>query len=290
MQIGSLLKEYRLSQGKRQKEFVGEVVSQSYYSKVEKNANRITAEDLIDLLNYNNIPLWEFFSRLNHGSRLHKQEIDDLDTVMIEAYYAADKEKLANVINLIDESNLSEKDKQQQKLIARGWLESTKKPDEPNDNELRQKLKEQVFSSPNFNKNNMALYCNFMDFYDLKSNIAISKQIIKQYQSDTDIDVQRVLLSIIANMLILTIENKKPDLAKFFAKVASKISTNPAIFFYKCCIYFFENANMYQITRDKKYLIKCDNAVTVFKELGMEAYGNGLNEFIKRQLSNYPSL
>lgn len=63
MQIGSLLKEYRLSQGKRQKEFVGEVVSQSYYSKVEKNANRITAEDLIDLLNYNNIPLWEFFSR-----------------------------------------------------------------------------------------------------------------------------------------------------------------------------------------------------------------------------------
>ncbi|MCF1784018.1 XRE family transcriptional regulator [Lactobacillus mulieris] len=36
MQIGSLLKEYRLSQGKRQKEFVGEVVSQSYYSKVEK--------------------------------------------------------------------------------------------------------------------------------------------------------------------------------------------------------------------------------------------------------------
>ncbi|KAA9372478.1 transcriptional regulator, partial [Lactobacillus mulieris] len=35
---------------------------------------------------------------------------------------------------------------------------------------------------------------------------------------------------------------------------------------------------------------KCDNAVTMFKELGMEAYGNGLNEFIKRQLSNYPSL
>ncbi|WP_236695141.1 XRE family transcriptional regulator [Lactobacillus pasteurii] len=38
MTIGELLKEYRITQGKKQKEFTndGIIVSQSYYSKVEK--------------------------------------------------------------------------------------------------------------------------------------------------------------------------------------------------------------------------------------------------------------
>ena len=37
MTIGELLKEYRISQRKNQKEFInnGKIVSQSYYSKVE---------------------------------------------------------------------------------------------------------------------------------------------------------------------------------------------------------------------------------------------------------------
>lgn len=36
MTIGELLKEYRLSQNKKQKEFIGQIISPSYYSKVEK--------------------------------------------------------------------------------------------------------------------------------------------------------------------------------------------------------------------------------------------------------------
>ncbi|KRL62123.1 helix-turn-helix domain-containing protein [Lactobacillus psittaci] len=284
MQIGDLLKEYRIRQGKSQKEFAGEVVSQSYYSKVEKNANRITAEDLINLLHYNNIPLWEFLSRLNHTDSLHKQELADLGNLMINAYYAADKEKFTKIIDLINESNLSEKDKQEQKLIVRGWLESTKKLDEPHDEKLRQKLKEQVFSSPSFNKNSMALYCNFMDFYDIESNLAISKQIIKQHKNDNDTDIQRVLLSIIANMLILVIENKKPGLADFFIEAADQIPTNPELFFYKCCIYFLENAIRYQNLSDKKYLTKCDSAIAMIKDLGMRAYAEGLEKLKAEQL------
>lgn len=36
MTIGELLHDYRVEQGKRQKEFVGNIISPSYYSKVEK--------------------------------------------------------------------------------------------------------------------------------------------------------------------------------------------------------------------------------------------------------------
>ena len=96
MTIGELLKEYRISKGKNQKEFTdkGIIMSQSYYSKVEKNAHRITADGLIELLHYNNIPLWEFFSRLNSNDDLRHQQIKDFNRIMSEAYYENNIDKV----------------------------------------------------------------------------------------------------------------------------------------------------------------------------------------------------
>lgn len=50
MKISELLRHYRLQQAKTQKEWAGNVVSPSYYSKVEKDIHRITVEDLVELL------------------------------------------------------------------------------------------------------------------------------------------------------------------------------------------------------------------------------------------------
>ena len=110
MTIGELLKEYRISQGKNQKKFIndGMIVSQSYYSKVEKNANKITVDNLVDLLHYNNIPIWEFFSRLNSNDDLRHQQIKDFNNMMIEAYYENNIDKVRGLKPLVKESNLSQ--------------------------------------------------------------------------------------------------------------------------------------------------------------------------------------
>lgn len=63
MTIGKLLKQYRIEKGLTQKQFAGNTISTSYYSKVEKNEHRITAEDLILLLRSNGISLWSFFKK-----------------------------------------------------------------------------------------------------------------------------------------------------------------------------------------------------------------------------------
>lgn len=68
MMIGSLLKEYRLKQNKSQRKFIGSIVTQSYYSKVEKNISQITADNLIGLLQYNNISVQEFFNNFSQKS------------------------------------------------------------------------------------------------------------------------------------------------------------------------------------------------------------------------------
>lgn len=67
MTIGELLRECRVSQNKKQKEFAGEILSPSYYSKVEKGKHKITAKDLISLLIYNQISVKQFFGRLDEN-------------------------------------------------------------------------------------------------------------------------------------------------------------------------------------------------------------------------------
>ena len=55
MEIGELLKKYRLMHAETKKAWAGSVLSPSFYARVEKGTNRISANDLINLLHANNI-------------------------------------------------------------------------------------------------------------------------------------------------------------------------------------------------------------------------------------------
>lgn len=87
MTIGQLLKQYRIENLKTQKEWAGNVISQSYYSKVEKDQNRITADDLIALLHFNNVKLWDFLSKLSQEDKIQYNEGLNIGQEINEAYY-----------------------------------------------------------------------------------------------------------------------------------------------------------------------------------------------------------
>lgn len=284
MSIGNLLKNYRIQQGKKQKEFIGNVMSQSYYSRVEKDAHRITVDDLISLLHYNNIPLWEFFGQVSQMDNISSNQIKQFSTMMRDAYYSSDKTKLERIKELIDESNLSPKDKDEQKLLVDGWLESMKKNLETPNKELRIKLKEKIFNSPSFNKETIILYCNFMAFYDLNSNILISKNIINQYVLSDDSDIQGIVLSIIANIMAISIEKNKYSHIDFYIDSAHKIKSRPQNFFYKNGVLFFENLINYKRTKQKECLDLCNRAVNTYIDLGVPTYGAKLKEFLQQNL------
>lgn len=48
MTVGDLLRYYRVNQNNALKEFVGNVIDRSYYSKVEKNIHQISINNLIN--------------------------------------------------------------------------------------------------------------------------------------------------------------------------------------------------------------------------------------------------
>ena len=52
MTIGSLLKKYRLEQGKTQAKFVGKIISRSHYAKVENDQHQINVRDDISSISF----------------------------------------------------------------------------------------------------------------------------------------------------------------------------------------------------------------------------------------------
>lgn len=62
MDIGKKLKNTRVFLGLTQEEFCAGIVTESFYSRVENNKSKISMSDLISILNYHNISLYDFFA------------------------------------------------------------------------------------------------------------------------------------------------------------------------------------------------------------------------------------
>ncbi|MCZ3621915.1 helix-turn-helix domain-containing protein [Lactobacillus mulieris] len=283
MTIGDLLKEYRIEQGKYQKEFTndGQIVSQSFYSKVEKNVNRITADSLLELLHYNKISLWEFFSRLNQSDDFMHQQTQSFHKILIEAYYANDKAKIKQLKPIIKESYLSDKGKEEELLLVEAVLELMKDPSEEPNLELRKKIKEKIFNIPSFNQAKMELFCNFMYFYDFESNKIIAQRIIKQYISTNDIELQKPLLGIIINILALSFDaGKEKTETEFFIESAKKIKMHPELTFGKLALLFYTNLINYRKTGQQKYYKQSSDIADTMILVGITGYGKILHDLL----------
>lgn len=279
MTIGNLLKKYRLNKEKTQREWIGNIVSPSYYSKVEKEIHRISAEDLISLLNYNSVSLIDFFSELNNSKQKGYNQEQELMDVICDAYYRNAKNELVKLKEIVNESDLP--NKEDDLLYLDAYIADVNNED-LNDKE-KQALKDKIFSRPNFDKSTLVLYCNFMMFYDVESNVIISRGIIKQFQGSNDVKILEMLLTVIGNLLIQCIEEKKYDETKFLIKAANQISTKPELFFYKNAIVLLENMIMYHYDAKDKYLQICHKAIENFSLLGMPEYGKEITRFFEKQ-------
>lgn len=196
---------------------------------------------------------------------------------MEEAYYHVDKDKLKKVKLMITESELSEKDKEIQNLIADGLLELLN-PDK-SDQKIREEIKKKIFEIPKFNSTKFMLYCNSMRFYSSADNEAIVRKIIEKYQVRESMLVKKSLFSLAINVLVLSIEENKFENIDFYIDFANKVPTNPDIFFYKSAMAFFTYFIQYKKNQDKSALQYCDTIIKSFCLVGMPEYGEELQKF-----------
>ena len=285
MTIGQLLKQYRIESSKTQKEWAGNTISTSYYSKVEKDQHRITAEDLIALLRANNIKLWEFFGKLSQEDKVRYDENRDIGEAMNEAFYHNDKDQLKDIKNVIANSEIA--DKEDQLLFINAIIALVGNHNVENLDEKDQiELKEKIFNISDFDESKLALYCNFMTLYDLDNNLLISRRVITQFRYSGNSNVQETILAIVINILFMCIEENRYKETEFFIQAADQISTKPNLFFYKNCIFILKNIVNYHYERKVEYLTKARMAIDHISSLGMPEYSKDMKDILDKYGKN----
>lgn len=282
MTIGELLKEYRQKKGLTQKQFADGIVSTSYYSKVEKNEHRITVEDLVKILEHNDIAMWTFFRRLSLKGDFQHEYIIKLENDVLDAYYHSNKNRIEEIRQEVEKSTVPNKD--EYLLLIDGWLENLKTEDEEPNLEVRKALKDKVFNIPNINKEKLNLFCNFMEFYDLETNVMITRNALNKFMNSNDTEIQEVLLAIMDNLLYLSIKENNYDYVGYLISSAENFPVKPQFYFYQSLLFFYKHLTNYHFNGKQEDLDTCRGIVNGLKLTGMKAYGIELEEFLNKHI------
>lgn len=282
MEIGQLLKEYRLNRGKTKKAWAGDTLSPSFYARVENGSNRISAEDLINLLYANQIPVIEFFERLNSQDQVVYEENNQFLFAINQAYYQGSKAELLKIRNTIRKSKLS--DKKEKLMIINVYLAIVNDEYDSIDQRTLRELKDRIFMVNEFDLDTINLYCNCMVFYDLDTNLMISSKLIKQYQGNKNSLIEKNLLGMIINMLNFCIKEKRFEEANQFIEFADQIVPKPEIYFYKNMIVFFTSIIKFDTSSDKKYLEICHDIIEDVNRIGMKGFSTEMAEFLQKNI------
>ncbi|RMC23450.1 MULTISPECIES: helix-turn-helix domain-containing protein [unclassified Lactobacillus] len=150
MTTSELLKQYRLRANKTPREWAGTAISPSFYSEVEKGLNRITADDLIKLLDYNGIPAANFFAELNPEKKLQYDREQELIKLMNDSYYQNSCSELTRLERIITQGNLPHR--QDLLLMIKGYIALVTDAITELDTTTESLIKEKIFNIAKFDE------------------------------------------------------------------------------------------------------------------------------------------
>lgn len=279
MNIGGLLKKYRTAQGITQKDWCGDIVSPSYYSKVEKNEHRISAEDLVKILNHNQVDLVDFFMQLSSTNHIQSANIK-LNLLS----YTNDRQ---GILQLEKEVAQSEKfSSHEKKLFAAqtAYFLHVVMDDQPEclSEEHTDILKEYLFTYNEWTLNKLGMYANFTGLYDFNTNQFMISSILKKELASYSYREQIIIQTILVNVLDSCIENNCDELAYHYLSLIDQFPTHTDNFLQKTVAKFVYYLLEYRKSADQQYVEKINSLCSLFEELKIESLGERLLEFFEK--------
>lgn len=278
MTIGSLLRQYRQEAGKTQRAWIGDIVSPSFYSKIEKNTTRISAQDLIEILRYNHIDLGSFFSKLDYRSKSEDELKKNVISKSIDAYYKFDIDRLSAIKNAVAKSAVHDKEDLILKLNTLIYTANSS-PEKLSLKE-KQQLKTKFYNEDNLDQESLKNFCNYMYFFDFTSNLTITKKIFKKFSRSNDEKIQFLVLGILINMIGISIKHQSYENAAQMITMSKKVPTKPSTCFSKMVLFLLENLINYHYEPLQVYLDNCEMQVKQLSLIGMEKFSQHCQKLI----------
>ncbi len=270
MTIGEALKKERKDLGLTQTEMAGNILTKSYYSKVERGQNEIKAIDLIEILRLHDIDVSRFFSQIGTNQKINdKKYISRVYLSKLHrAYYHKDLEQLSELQKQLKEEAQTGEilNLETQAIVIKAYL--THSLNELSDRE-KADIKKQIFKTKDWNENSLRLLAMAMPFFNIEDLKFIINTIFSKYYSMKDVlDVQQELVSAIAvNYLGLAYHEHDKDKKeiKLALSLLRQLSHEPK----NCFAKIMEQYYTAQFDNDKK---KAERIKQFFIENDMNYY------------------
>ena len=279
MTIGALLRQYRLEAGKTQRAWIGDVISPSFYSKVEKDLTRISAADLIELLRQNHVEIAAFFKQLDYQAESEDNLKKKINAQMTDAYYNFDIKRLKEIKQAIAGSGLASKNELM--LSVNSILAIIDGNKEKLSAAEIQQLKNKFFNEENFDWKTIKIFLNCMVFYDFASDMIITNKIFQQFKDSANDDIQFIVLGILINMISMCLEKNKYKEAKQLVEKSHEIHTRPLTCFSKMTLLFLENMINYHFDPQQLYLDNSARQIEEFSLIGMNEFSKQLQKIVQ---------
>ncbi len=212
MEIGAALKVTRKKLNLSQSEMAGNILTKSYYSKIERGIHEINAQDLIDILNLHGIRIQDFFEEFNfEKNTFGKSNFDHLHRLVGNAYYQKDTDGLLKVIDAIDKFPNSQNNRLARGLRVEAKLlyQGLKYGPEKIDDETIKEVKQLMFNSDNWDELSLTLLSVSLSFFKNDELSAIIKAIVTRNKPDKLTSRNReIVSSILINYLAYSYNRK----------------------------------------------------------------------------------
>ncbi|RVU71541.1 MULTISPECIES: helix-turn-helix domain-containing protein [Lactobacillus] len=228
MEIGQALKSIRKNLHLSQTEMAGNVLTKSYYSKIERGIHEINASDLIKILMLHQIDINDFFASL--GVKDDKMSKDQWMSAIRQAYY---KQDIARIKQLEKEvGNVKADDHTLQVLQAIATIVRLQ-VDKKKDLTIEQKddIKALIFETNDWNEDSLELFSMSFSFWKDSEREELIRSILKKYAHIQKFSqrLQNLVSAILVNYLSFSIRNREINKRETIRKIFTMLDSLPQL-------------------------------------------------------------
>ncbi|MBS4455789.1 Rgg family transcriptional regulator [Tuanshanicoccus lijuaniae] len=261
MEIGKVLESYRRSMGLTQKEMAANILTTSYYSKVERGNHRITAVDLFDILELHGIKVSYFYEKYRESGGI--SEFDRQQREILQAYNALDIDALNRLKNQVPTLQLTNEEQQILNILTTVLLAVLNNEVGSLAEQDKMKIQNKIFDIENWNEFKLSLFANVMAIYSVEANHTMISNIMMEDLETMEDEKQVIILTILINFILMCIYRNEFHLAHYYIKKIKAVTTDPQTnVFHKLVCEFCWNYLNFQ---EKKEPIFYGNMQTIIK-------------------------
>lgn len=239
MTIGQALKRERTRLNLTQKEMAGNILSRSYYGKVETDKSEITVDKLIKLLKFHQINVSNFFESLNDTKATSKDIEENLSNQLGDVFYTHDIDAARKLKEKIDQTEVSDELKIRAVLVIATMTNDFSNIDDATKLKIRQLLFVDNWTN---NPWNLRLFGNSMQLFSPRYLDIYMSQILRRYQniSEFPLKTQERICGICINYLYNTYHAPNMEVWKQISLFLKNTAQYPSLTSYRIVgLYFF---------------------------------------------------